>query len=47
MKKRFQCAAAGLVLLTAASTKKENRIPEDLRQMIGFKDAHRIVDSIR
>lgn len=47
MKKRFQYSVIGLALLTAACTKKENRIPKDLRHLMGFKDSHWIIDSIR
>ena len=47
MKNSFQYCAIGLIFFMVACTKKENKIPKDLRQLIGFKDSHWIVDSIR
>ncbi|GEM_PF-1433612 len=34
-------------LLLSSCTKEENKIPKDLRNLIGFNDSHWIVDSIR
>lgn len=47
MNYNFHYSAIVLVLLITACTKKENRVPKDLRHLMGFKDAHWIVDSIR
>lgn len=47
MKKRFPYSIILFSLLIASCTKKENKVPKDLRHLMGFKDAHWVVDSIR
>lgn len=47
MKNSFQYCVIELVFLMVACTKKESKIPKDLRQLMGFKDSHWVVDSIR
>lgn len=36
-----------LFIITISCTKSENKLPKDLQHLMGFKDAHWIVDSIR